>query len=79
MGCGDALSMCVHMCACAAVRVCMFVCEVCTPWQEVGLQPSNVRVMPLMSDPGHSPAQKPSLKSRVSLSVSNALRLEDAV
>lgn len=40
---------------------------------------SNVRVMSLMSDPRHSLAQKPSLKSRVSLSVSNALKLEDAV
>lgn len=52
MGCGDGGMGCPYVCVCACVcsctvSVCMFTCTVvgCTPWQEVGLQQSNVRVM----------------------------------
>lgn len=66
MGCGDGGCV-VYMCACVhvSVRVCVFACEVvvCVPWQEVGLQQSNVRVMSLMTDPRHSRPRSPHLKA----------------
>lgn len=83
VGCGDVFYMCVyvHASVCVLQRVHMFVSEVvvCMPWQEVGA--TTEQCLCNVSDewPTALQAQKPSLKSRMSFSVSNALRLEDAV
>lgn len=83
VGCGDVLSICVCMClrpsVCCEACTCLCVIVVCMPWQEVGA--TTEQCLCNVSDewPTALPAQKSSLKSRMSFSVSNALRLEDAV
>lgn len=67
-GMGEGGGVTMSVCACVrlcTIRVCMFMCQVvgCIPWQEVGLQQSNVRVMSLMSGPQHSRHCSPHLKA----------------